>query len=179
MKRAISSSLALFALLTLTVGFSVRSAEAAPFTLTSGSSHSETVSSTGADINQDFEFDLQGSGGLTVLANAQSETNDDFGTDLLTISLYDSGHNLIVSDSGTSLASFDSFFETGQALAAGSYLLNLMADVTNGKQAFVTLTLAANNVAATPIPAAGLFLLTGLGALGGLAARRRKTHAAA
>src|SRR5690349_11541493 len=58
MKRAISSSLALFALLTLTVGFSVRSAEAAPFTLTSGSSHSETVSSSGADINQDFEFDL-------------------------------------------------------------------------------------------------------------------------
>lgn len=179
MKRAAFSFLGLAALLTLAIGLTVRPAEASPFTLGPGDSHSETVTSTGPDIDQDFEFNLTGSGGLTVLASGQSQTNDDFGVDLLRISLYDSGHNLIVSDSGTSLASFDSFFETGQALGAGAYILNLFADVTAGKQAFINLAISANNVTATPIPAAGLFMLTGLGALGGFAWRRRKALAVA
>jgi hypothetical protein len=51
--------------------------------------------------------------------------------------------------------------------------------VTAGHSAFVLVSLAANDVGQVPIPAAGLMLLTGLGAIGGLAVRRRaKANAA-
>ena len=107
---------------------------------------------------------------------AFAQSSPIYGVDLLEIALYDSSSNLIASASGTPIAFLDSFSQTGIALGAGAYLFSVFGDVSAGKQAFVSISLAANNV--VPIPAAGLLLLTGLGALGGIATWRRRRVAA-
>jgi len=182
MKRAVISSLGLVALLTLTLGISSAPAHATNIgVLDVGTSYSDTIQSSGPTFTQDYDFTLNSSAnGITILATALGQTSPDFGVDMLDIALYDSSHNLIASASGTPIASFDSFLQSGLALGPGAYLFTIMGDVTAGKDAFVSISLAANNVVAqTPIPAAGLMLLTGLGALGGFAWRRRPSTSGA
>jgi hypothetical protein len=62
-------------------------------------------------------------------------------------------------------------------VGAGIYYLMVFgkADGTSGGQFLGTVSAVVPGAATTPIPAAGLMLLTGLGALGGIATRRRKT----
>ena len=175
MKRTtLSSGLGFMALLAVALGIATAPAQAANIgILNPGDSYSDTISSNGPSFSQDYTFELTSSAGISVLASAQGQTSNDFGVDALTISLYDDASNLIASASGAPAVFFDSFSQSGIALGVGTYLFNIVGDVTAGKKAFVALSIAANQVTATPIPAAGLMLLTGLGALGGLAYRRR------
>jgi len=180
MKRAqLGRWFGLLALFTLAIGISVAPAQATTIgVLPVGSSYSDTISSSGPTFSRDYNFTLNGSAsGLTVLATALGQTSPSFGVDLLDIALYDSASNLIASASGVPFASFDSFAQSGLALQAGDYLFTVFGQVTAGKEAFVSISLAANNVASAPLPAAGLMLLTGLGALGGVALRRRASAA--
>jgi hypothetical protein len=145
-------------------------------TLGVGKSFSDTIQSPGPAIGHDYTFHLDKTvSGVTVLATALGQNGGSFGLDSVTISLFDAAHDLIASATGASLASLDSFLSSGLALKAGDYLFTVLGDVTAGKQGFLSVSLAANNVAATPIPAAGLMLVTGLGALGGVAFRRRRS----
>jgi hypothetical protein len=175
MKRAaLSSCFGFIALLTLAIGLAANPAQATSIgVLPTGGSYSDTITSSGPTFSQNYDFTLESSvQGLTVLATAFGQTSPTHGVDLLEIALYDSASNLIASASGSPIAFFDSFDQSGIALGAGAYLFSVFGQVTAGKTAFVSISLAANT-AQTPIPAAGLLLLTGLGALGGLAARRR------
>jgi hypothetical protein len=176
MKRtALSSLVGLVALFTLTIGIAAHPAQATTIgVLPVGGSYSNTISSSGPTFSRDYNFDLApGTSGVTILATAFGQTSADFGVDLLQIALYDSASHLIASASGAPLAFFDSFSQSGVALSAGAYLFTVFGQVTPGKDAFVSISLAANQIAATPIPAAGLLLLTGLGALGAVGLRRR------
>jgi hypothetical protein len=179
MRAAISSCFGFIAL--LAVSFAAPPVQAAPIpvgTLNPGDSFSDTISSS-SDFSQDYQFDLVSTAGLTILASAFGQTSPANGIDNLTINLYDSGSNLLATGSGTPIAFFDSFNQSGVALGAGAYLLTVLGTVTAGHSAFVLVSLAANDVGQVPIPAAGLMLLTGLGAIGGLAVRRRaKANAA-
>jgi hypothetical protein len=179
MRAALSTCFGLIAL--LAVGLAAAPSQAAPIpvgTLNPGDSYSDTISST-SDFSADYAFSLTSTSGLTILATALGQTSPSHGLDNLTINLYDSGSHLLATASGSPFASFDSFNQSGIALGAGAYLFTVLGTVAAGHEAFVSISLAANNVAATPIPAAGLMLLTGLGAMGGLAARRRaKANAA-
>jgi len=177
MKRiAFSRLLGLVALLALATGLAVHPAQAVTVgVLPVGGSYSDTIASSGPNFSRDYNFELApGSNNVTILATAIGQTSNDFGVDLLNLALYDSSSNLIASASGSPIVGFDSFAQAGIGLGAGAYLLSVMGTVTAGKDAFVAISLAANQVNAVPIPAAGLMLLTGLGALGGLAARRRR-----
>jgi hypothetical protein len=179
MKRLLLSGfLGLVALFTLAIGFAPNPAHATTIgVLPIGGSYSDTISSGGPTFSRDYNFELVGAGtDLTILATAFGQTSPDHGVDLLQIALYDSASNLIASASGTPIAFFDSFAQSGISLGAGAYLFTVFGQVTAGKQAFVLISLAANHV--TPIPAAGLMMLTGLGALGGLAWRRRSGNRA-
>ncbi|HVO02760.1 MAG TPA: hypothetical protein VMT54_11195 [Candidatus Cybelea sp.] len=140
--------------------------------LSPGDSFSDTISSPGPTYAQDYSFHLTGSGQLTVLATALSQTSDKFGVDSINLKLFDASMNLITSASGTPIAFFDSFHDTGIALSTGNYLLSVFGDVTAGKKAFLSISIAANDTA--PIPASALMMLTALAALGGLVYQRRK-----
>jgi hypothetical protein len=170
----------LFGLIIFTaVGLAAAPASASPIaigTLADGASYSDTISSNGPSFTQDYTFHLDSSlNGLTILATAFGQSAATFGVDMLTIGLYDSAHNLIADASGAPLAGLDSFAQSGVALTAGDYLLSILGDVTAGKSAFVSVSIAANGVIATSIPAAGILLLSGLGALGAAAWRRRRS----
>jgi hypothetical protein len=162
------------AFLMLALGIAAQPAHATTIGLIpTGDSYSDTITSAGPTFTQDYKFELGSSStGLSVLATAFGQTSNTIGVDLLKLSLYDSGSNLIAEGSGSPVAFFDSFAQSGVALGAGAYLLTVFGQVTAGKTAFVSLSIAAN-AAQTPIPAAGLLLLSGLGALGGIAVRRR------
>jgi hypothetical protein len=177
MKQTVMKTcLSLLAVLALAIGVSARPANATNVgTLAVGTSYSDTIKSNGPSFNQDYNFHLDGTvTGLTILATALSQNSGSYGVDTMKIALFDSASHLIASATGTPLIGFDSFAQSGLALGAGDYLFNVMGNVTAGKKAFVSISLAANNVATTPIPGAGLMLLTGFGALGGLAYRRRR-----
>jgi hypothetical protein len=178
MRAALSSCFGFMALLAL--GIAATPAHATSIgTLGIGDSYSDVIISNGPTFSQDYDFTLDSSvTGITILATAFGQTSPTNGVDNLEIGLFDSAHNLIASATGSPIAFFDSFAQSGLALGAGAYLFSIFGEVTAGKQAFVSISLAAN-AAQTPIPAAGLMLLTGLGALGGLAARRRKAKAEA
>ena len=169
------SCLSLVAVLTLTIGMAARPANATAIgTLAAGSSFSDTISSNGPTFSKDYDFHLGSSAnGLTLLASAFGQSSTTQGVDSLKISLFDSAHNLITFATGVPIAFFDSFNQTGFALAAGDYVFNVFGQVTAGKKAFVSVSLAANNISETPIPGTGLMLLTGCVALGGVALRRR------
>jgi hypothetical protein len=170
---AFSRSFGFVALLTLAAGLAAPAQSATVGLLSVGDSYSNTITSSGPTFSRDYSFELAGDPmGITVLATAFGQTSPTNGVDLLEISLYDSASHLLASASGTPLAFFDSFNQSGVALGAGAYLLTVMGQVTAGKTAFVSVSLAAN-AAETPIPAAGLLLLTGVGVLGGIAVRRR------
>jgi len=173
---AIRRCLGLSALFALAFGLFVHNAEATTIgVIPAGSSYSDTISSSGPTFTQDYTFSLDSSAThVSILATALGQTSSTLGVDLLKIALYDSAHNLIASASGAPVASFDSLAQSGIGLTAGDYLFTIFGAVTAGKDAFVSISLAANNIAVAPIPAAGLMLLTGLGALGGAAWRRRK-----
>jgi hypothetical protein len=67
-----------------------------------------------------------------------------------------------------SLDSFSSFF--GLSLNAGDYVLRVFGDAPVGKKVKVLFDFSATSIAATtPIPDAGLLLLTGLAAFAGFA----------
>jgi len=163
------------ALLALAIGIGTQPAQAASIgLLAEGDSYSDTISSSGPTFSAEYEFELASSAtGLTLLASAFGQTSTTTGVDNLVIGLYDSAHTLLASAAGAPIAYFDSFAQSGLPLTAGTYFFTIFGDVATGKQAFVVISLAAN-AAETPIPAAGVMLLTGLAALGGLAARRRK-----
>lgn len=169
-----------FALLALVVGIAAQPAKATSIgVLHTGDSFSDTIHSNGPTFTRDYDFTLTSAPlGITILATALGQTSSTTGVDNLEIGLFDSSHNLIASASGSPFVFFDSFAQSGIALGAGAYLFTVFGQVTAGKDAFVSISLAAN-VTRTPIPAAGLMLLTGLGALGGIAARRRKAKAEA
>jgi hypothetical protein len=178
-RTALNCCLGLAALFALATAISATPANAATTnigTLAVGSSFSDTIQSPGPTFSQDYDFHLdQTVSGVTVLATSLAQGGGGFGVDSMTISLFDSAHTLIATATGSTLAAFDSFLNSGLALGAGDYLFTVLGDVTAGKQAFVSISLAANNVSETPIPAAGLMLVTGLGALGGLGWRRRRS----
>jgi len=177
-RTVFSSFFGLAAAVVLTAGLAAPTQAASIGVLPVGGAYVDTISSTGADINESYNFELGADAtNVTLLANSQSQTSDDFGIDFMTIALYDAGNNLLVEASGATEAFFDSFADAGIALNAGSYLFTVFADVTTGKNAFLTITLAANPVSAVPLPAGGLLLLTGLGALSAFAWRRRKLEA--
>jgi len=182
MKRATTgTSFGFLALLALALGIAAQPAAAVTIgTLAPGDSYSDTISSSGPTFSRDYNFTLTGPApmGITVLASAFGQTSPTEGVDNLEIGLYDATNTLIASASGSPIAFFDSFAQSGIALGAGAYLFSIFGEVTAGKQAFVVVSLAANT-AQTPIPAAGVLLLTGLGALGGIAARRRAREKAA
>jgi hypothetical protein len=165
----------------LAAGIAAPEAEAANIgVLPVGGSYSDTLSSSGADINASYNFELAAdASNVSLLASAFSQTTDDIGVDLLTISLFDSSNTLLASASGAPTAFFDSFANSGIALNAGNYLFTLFADVTTGKSAFVGVALAVNPVSSVPIPGAAIMLLTGLAAIGGMALHRRKAALAA
>jgi hypothetical protein len=167
-------------LLVVGLGLATQPAQAASIgTLGIGDSYSDVIISNGPTFSRDYDFTLNSSvTGITILATAFGQTSSTNGVDNLQIGLFDSSHNLIASAAGSPIAFFDSFAQSGLALGAGAYLFSIFGEVTAGKQAFVSISLAAN-AAQTPIPAAGLMLLTGLGALGGIAARRRKAKSEA
>jgi hypothetical protein len=162
--------------LALTIAVSAIPAHATNIgTLAVGSSYSDTIKSNGPTFTQDYDFHLDGTGaGLTVLATALGQTSSSFGVDLLKISLFDSASNLIATATGAPLVGFDSFAQSALALAPGNYLFTVFGDVTAGKKAFVSISLAANDITHAPIPASGLMMLTGLVGLGGLALRSRR-----
>jgi hypothetical protein len=180
MKRTTRSTcFGFIAVLALAVGLAAQPAKATSIgVLNTGDSFSDTISSNGPTFTRDYDFTLASAAGITILATALGQTSSTTGVDNLEIGLFDSSHNLIASASGSPIAFFDSFAQSGIALGAGAYLFTVFGEVTAGKDAFVSISLAAN-AAKTPIPAAGLMLLTGLGALGGIAARRRKAKAEA
>ena len=171
------SCLGLFAVLALAIGILAKPAAATSIgTLAAGSSFSDTITSNGPSFSQDYSFHLDGTAtGLTILATAIAQSGGAFGVDSMKITLMDAANHVIAFATGVPLVGLDSFNQSGLALGAGDYLLNILGDVTPGKQAFVSVALAANNVADAPIPAAGLMLLTGMGAAGGLALRRRRS----
>src|SRR3954469_14259045 len=172
---SINGLLGLAALLALATGLAAHPAQAVTVgVLPVGGAYADTISSAGPTFTEDYNFELgAGTSNLTVLATGIGQTSPDFGVALLELSLYDSAHNLIAFASGSPIVGFDSFAQTGIGLGAGAYLLSVFGKVTAGKDAFVAISLAANQIETVPIPATGLLLLTGLGALGGLAARRR------
>jgi hypothetical protein len=174
-QTVIRTCLGLAAGLALAAGISIAPAAATNIgTLAVGTPYSDTITSSGPTFANDYTFHLDGtSSGVTVLGNGQGQHSGSFNIDSITVELFDSASHLLASATGTTLASFDSFAQSGSALGAGDYLFKVFGDVHPGKSAFVLVSLAANNVAATPIPAAGLMLLTGLGVLGGVAVRRR------
>jgi hypothetical protein len=175
MQTVIRSCLGLAAGLVLALGISVAPAAATNIgTLAVGTPYSDSITSSGATFGNDYNFHLDGTAsGVTVLGNGQGQSSGGFNIDSITVELFDSASNLLASATGTTLAAFDSFAQSGTALGAGDYLFKVFGDVHPGKEAFVVVSLAANNVASTPIPAGGLMLLTGLGVLGGVAVRRR------
>jgi hypothetical protein len=176
----VRSCLGLAAVLALAIGLSARPAHATNIgTLAVGTSYADTIKSAGPTFARDYDFHLDGTAtGVSLLATGLGQTSPSFGIDSMTIQLFNSANSLITSASGAPIAFFDSFAKTGIALGAGDYLLKVFGDVTAGKQAFVSVSLAANNVAATPIPASGLMLLTGIGALGVAGFRRRRSRSA-
>jgi hypothetical protein len=113
-------------------------------------------------------------GGLTILATAFGQTSPDFGVDSLSIKLFDASSTLLATATGASIAALDSFNVSGSALHGGNYLLSILGNVTPGKRAFVSVSVAANSVAPTPIPTALLMGMTGLGLLGGVTLYRRR-----
>lgn len=166
------------ALFMLAIGIAAKPADATTIgVLAVGSPYADIITSNGPTFSRDYNFQLESSGGLTILATALAQTSPVYGVDLLDIALYDAGNNLIASASGSPIVFFDSFAQSGIALGAGAYVFSIFGQVTAGKQAFVLISLAANNV--VPIPAAGLLMLTALGGLGALAARRKAKGQAA
>jgi hypothetical protein len=172
------SCLGLVAVFLLAIGISAKADAATIGVLPVGSSYSDTISSGGPTFSRDYEFELASSAnGITILATSLAQTSPIYGVDLLEIALYDASNNLIASASGSPIVFFDSFAQSGIALGAGAYVFSIFGQVTAGKQAFVSISLAANNV--VPIPAAGLLMLTALGGLGAFAARRKARMTAA
>jgi len=177
----VSRWLGLVAFFTLLLSISAGPASATNIGLLPvGSSFSDTISSSGPTFSQSYSFSLDSNAThVSILATALAQTSAQLGVDAMDIALYDSSNNLIASASGAPLASFDSLAQTGIGLTAGDYLFTIFGLVTEGRDAFVSISIAANNIVAqTPIPAAGLMLLTGLGALGGVALRRRRNAGA-
>jgi hypothetical protein len=177
MKRAAFGSwLGFGAVLMMALGIHAAPARATSIgLLPAGASYSDVITSSGPTFSQDYSFTLDGGmHSLTVLATALAQTSSNYGVDLLDIALYDSSSTLIASASGAPVVSLDSFAQSGLALGPGAYVFSVMGQVTAGKDAYVLISLAANDVAQAPIPSAGLMLLTGLGLFGGLGLRRRR-----
>lgn len=176
------SCLCLTAVLALAIAIAARPVSAATInvgTLAAGSSYSNTISSNGPTFSNDYDFHLDATvTGLTILATAISQTGAGFGVDSMTIKLLDSSSNVIASATGAPLVGFDSFHQSGIPLGAGDYVFTVFGNVTSGMKAFVSISLAANNLNGVPIPATGLMLLTGLAGLGGIAWRRRRSTGA-
>ena len=131
-------------MLTLAIGLAAVPAQAVTIgVLPVGGSYSDTISSGGPTFSRDYNFSLAGgANNVSILATAFGQSSSDFGVDLLKIALYDSASNLIASGSGTPIAWFDSFSQSGIALGAGAYLFTVFGQVTAGKDAFVSISLA-------------------------------------
>jgi hypothetical protein len=97
--------------------------------------------------------------GLDILATAFDQTLSDFGVDSLDIHLFDTSSTLLASATGAPIVTLDSFQSSGLALPTGDYLLSIFGDVTPGGHVFVSVAVATNTIAATPIPNALLLLL--------------------
>src|SRR3954463_12638248 len=155
MKRTTYSRLlGLFALLALATGFAAHPAHAVTVgILPVGGSYSDTITSSGPNFTEDYNFELgAGTSNVTILATAIGQTSVDFGVDLLEVSLYDSANNLVAFATGSPIVGFDSFAQSGIGLGAGAYLLTVFGKVTAGKDAFVSISLAANQIWNRPVP---------------------------
>jgi MYXO-CTERM domain-containing protein len=144
-------------------------------TLSEGSHFSDVITSTGPTYSRDYTFHLNSSvDGMTILATGLGQTSPAFGVTSINLSLFDAASTLISNAVGATAATMDSFHQSGVALVAGDYLLSVFGNVVSGKEAFVSVSIAANSIGNAPLPPAILMGLTGLGALGGLALYRRR-----
>jgi hypothetical protein len=143
-------------------------------TLAVGTPYADVIQSAGPNFSRDYNFHLDASTEVTILASAQAQTSANFGVNALTISLFDSSSTQLATDSGVPLASFDSFDQSGISLLGGDYLLRVFGTVPAGFKAFINVALVPNDfIAATPIPGALLLLFTALGGLGGAGILRK------
>jgi hypothetical protein len=172
--RRISSWLV--GLLAIGFVFTAPSAKAVSIgTLPIGSHFSDVIQSAGPTYSRDYTFHLNNTTqGMTILATGFGQTHPGFGVNSVNINLFDAASTLLASTTGASLASLDSFVATGAGLPGGDYLLRIFGDVTPGKHAFVSVSIAANSTNVVPIPGAIVMALTGLGVLGGLAVRHHR-----
>jgi len=140
----------------------------------------QTGSAASGDI--DYTFTLGATSQISV--NSSGLLSGKVGTKSSGIS----GLSLVLLDStNTNIGSSASINAFGQlitginaTLGAGSYTLQIFFNKASGKQLFdITTTVTTNLVTATPVPAAGLLLVTAIGGLGGLAFRRKRADAAA
>jgi len=101
------------------------------------------------------------------------------GISALSLVLLDSTNATI--GTASSISAFGQLF-TGitTTLNAGSYTLQIFFTKASGKNLFdITTTVTTNLVAATPVPAAGLLLLTAVAGMGGLGFLRKRNASAA
>jgi hypothetical protein len=139
---------------------------------------SDEITSTGPTYSRDYSFFLDSSSfnkGMTILATGFGQTHPAFGITSVTVNLLDAANTLLATATGATLASLDSFTQIGTGLFSDRYLLSIFGDVAPGKDAFVSVSIAVNRASAVPLPGAILLMLTGLGALGGLALRHGRS----
>jgi hypothetical protein len=166
----------LVGILAIGSAFAVQPAQAVNIgTLNVGSHFSDVIQSTGPTYTRDYNFHLNNTAeGMTILATGFGQTHPGFQVNSVNINLFDAAATLLASATGATLASLDSSFQTGGGLPGGDYLLRIFGDVTPGKKAFVSVSIAANSTNVVPVPGAIVLALTGIGAVGGLALHRRR-----
>ncbi|MES1151473.1 MAG: hypothetical protein ABUL54_06220 [Dongia sp.] len=146
-------------------------------TLPSGVNVTPTqLSGTATTFSQEYKFTLAAASTLFAIAGGPTGSAPlpvgTFGLQAISIELDDSAHSFITASSSASSVSLT------QVLAAGTYFAIISGEKLAGAKSFFETTtflaIDGSSPVTTPIPAAGLMLLTAVGAMGGLAFRRKR-----